>query len=109
MRAIVIDPAKREVREQETDGRLKGLQSVVGGNIEAIYLDGWVPELAEFHLYLNEEGRMIPEIAVQRWALKGWGEPWLCGPAILLSDDGFGGEAGVAVSVTDVAELVTFL
>lgn len=109
MRAIVIDPAKREVREHDTDGRLKDLQSVVGGNIEAIYLDGWVPELADFHLYLNEEGRMIPEIAVQRWALRGWPEGWLCGPAILLSDDGFGGEAGVSVSVVSVQELVTFL
>lgn len=109
MRAIVIDPVKREVREEETDGRLRHLQSVVGGNIEAIYLDGWVPELAELHLYLNEEGRMIPEIAVQRWSLRGWPEGWLCGPAILLGDDGAGGEAATTVSVEQVRELVAFV
>ena len=109
MRAIVVDPVNREVREQEVEGKLSTLQAVVGGNIEAIYLDDWVPDLAGHHFFVNEEGRMIPTLAVQRWSLRGWPEAWLCGPAILLCDNGHGGEAPATASLETVRELVQFV
>lgn len=109
MRAVVVDPANREVREIETEGRLRELQGVVCGNIEAVYLDDWVPQLTGHHFYVNADGRMMPELAMQRWSLRGWPEAWLCGPAILLTDDGRGGESAVTVSVETVRELVAFV
>jgi hypothetical protein len=110
VRAVVIDPVKREVRDQEVDGKLAGLQAVVGGRIEAIYPEAvGISELGSSHLYVNEEGRLLPEFAVQRWSLRGWPEAWLCGPAIVLADNGRGGEAEPKVTAAQVRELVTFL
>ena len=109
MRALIVDPTFRTVREEDVSGSLESLQQIVGGYIEAIYLDHVTPTLAGHHAYLDEGGRLKPAVAAQRWRLEGWGEAWLCGPAVVLCDDGYGAEAPATASVAQLKSLVTFL
>jgi hypothetical protein len=109
MRALIIDPILRVIREEEISSGLEPLQKIVGGYIEAIYPDRWDPDFEGHHLYLNEMGRLIPAIAQHRWVLAGWPEGWLCGPAVLLRDGPGGREASARLTVSQLQAKVTFL
>jgi hypothetical protein len=109
VRALVIEPASRSLREVEVDGSLESLQAAVQGNIEIIYPVVGDPSWGHNFIYLNDEGRLDPKMAAQRWALKGWGEPYLVGPAIVLADNGEGGSVSPTLSIIDLSARVTFL
>ena len=109
MRALIIDPTTLSVKEQNVAPGLEPLQKIVGGYIEAIYparFDAW---WGDHHVYLNEEGRLDPVIAAQRWSLQGWPEPWLVGPAIVLLGDDSGDEVDCTLSLEGLRARVTFL
>jgi hypothetical protein len=109
VRALVIEPASRSLRQVELDGSLESFQSVVKGNIEIIYPVVGDPSWGSNFIYLNDEGRLDPQLSMQRWHLKGWGENYLVGPAVVLADDGEGGSADATLSLIDLSTKVTFL
>lgn len=108
MRAVVIDPVEREVREVEIKGTLTELQGLVGGYIELVPVSMYTPQLSQHHMYVNEEGRLSPDIAVHQWSLKGWPEAYLCGAGVLLTSGGDGSDRAATVALQTVRELVTW-
>jgi hypothetical protein len=107
--ALVIEPTSRSLRQVEVDGSLESFQAAVKGNIEIIYPNTFDPSWGSNFIYVNAEGRLDPDLAAQRWALRGWPEQWLCGPAIVLADDGEGGSASTTLSLIDLDARVKFL
>lgn len=54
LRAIIIDPKKREVRQERVGNTLEALQAAVGGDIQVL----GVPCLGPDQIYCDEEGKL---------------------------------------------------
>lgn len=100
MKAILIDSANREVRELEVDGKLEGLQKLVGGYIELVRLS------AEEDLYVNEEGLLHGE--QNFFQLNGYAQP-LAGNGVVVGNDGDGGQVSTRFTVEYVSGRVRFM
>jgi uncharacterized protein DUF3846 len=102
MRAIIINAQDRTITETEIDGRLKSLQQIVGGRIEAVYegLDD------NHHCYVNEEGLLHhPQ---HFFMFKGGHQP-LAGNGVILSSTDEGDEAPCTLLLDWAKERVTFM
>lgn len=108
MHAVLVNPENQSVENIETDASLISLQIIVGGYIEYVPIEVLNPVFTGIHMYLNEEGRLIPEIERQRWYLAGWPESYLCGPAILLCSTPMGEEAPCSMSAEQFSKYVTW-
>lgn len=101
IRALIIrpvGPGTSSIEDVFIESSLDALQSVVGGNIEAVNL----PKLGDrTHLYINEEGKLdglpvnIPATRLARVYGHIGDEDVIVGPCIVLGGDEDGDEADV--------------
>ncbi|MBT2598039.1 DUF3846 domain-containing protein [Arthrobacter sp. ISL-72] len=81
---------------------MKNLQALVGGNIEAVSGDDW-------HLYLNEEGKILSLAPNRRAALLVLEETGVltdlyCGDVVILGETEDGDEDDVPEHLIDLAQ-----
>lgn len=108
MRGVLVDPAKRTVEWVETDGKLKSLQTIVGGNIQGIYPGEFISALAGVSGYVDEEGLWNKDPAVDG-AFAIYPYEGLYGPAILLGDNGRGHNADCPVGPEVIRNYVRWM
>lgn len=103
MRAILIDPRAKTVREIESNGKLATMQELVGGWIEVH------PWRDDCNIVINEEGRLQrPPMA--RLLLADFELGDLCGPVIVYGElDDEGDFTACQLSAADVEKAVTWL
>lgn len=101
--ALIIPADLNEpVRVETIDAGLEKLQTLVGGNIEAVSRGDW-------HFYLNEEGKILDLDWNRRAALlvlQETGElaDLYCGNAVFLGEARDGGEGDVPRDLIDLAQ-----
>lgn len=108
MRGVLISPAERRVEWFNTDGKLASLQVLIGGNIAGIYPGNFIPALQGVHGYVDDDGLWNKDARVDGAFAIGPYEA-LLGPAILLGDDGRGGEADCPVGPEVIAPYVRWM
>jgi uncharacterized protein DUF3846 len=105
-KAILIDAAKREIREIDNDG-LKTLQAAVGGYIETAY--AW--ENGDV-LFVDEEGMFKPQADFFRVPMRS--DQPLAGNGVVVGKERYDGEGEYlgtedpAITVAELRELVEF-
>jgi hypothetical protein len=102
MRAIVINPEDRTIRETDVDGSLETLQHIVGGLIEPVHQG-----LNEHHhCYVNEEGLL--DDPRYFFMFRGGHQP-LAGNGVILALTEEGEEAPCTLPLEWIAERVSFM
>ncbi len=102
MRAILIDPFKREVTEIDIDPSLDNLYTML--EVEMITVIRWDEEHA---LILDDEGLLKPKEEMEYWRIAGADQPF-AGRGLILGDD-YGENRAVTLSLDDVQKKVAFL
>jgi len=102
MRAIIINAEQRTVSETEIDGKLHGLQEIVGGLITPVY-DGLD---SKHHAYVNDEGLLNNP---QHFFMLKDGHQPLAGNGVILSTTRDSDEAPCTLPLDWVKERVTFM
>ena len=108
MRAVFIDPRAASVEERDVADTLRAMQSVVGGPIQYVPTEGYVPLPPGDWLYVDEDARLKHHEYEDLWHLRGWWEDYLVGPGLIMGVSRGGANAPAAVSVEAVRRLVTF-
>ncbi len=99
MRVIKIDPHKRAITEIDLPekGNLEAYQNMVGGNIEAAYIE------PEGIVYVHDEGLYVQN---QRYfLLKTMPQP-LAGVGVVVGTDGEGNDAASPLTVEQIESMV---
>lgn len=101
IRAVLIDPSSKEVRDIEITPRLENFYEVIEcETIEAVY----PPQFSPDHLYVDEEGSFDPELAA--FKIRGYGV--IVGKAILLGTNRQGESISPVNKAEDIEWLITF-
>ena len=103
LKVIVVDPALCLIYEKTIKNNLEGLQHAIGDHhIEFVAIDG------KNHAYVDEEGLFREDQQFFVINYPNGNKAPIAGKAIILGDDGEGGEADTTLSVTDIGKLITF-
>lgn len=97
MRAILVDPADKSVKEVDVDGKLASLQRAVDGHIEGIYPDRFHQDFRGVHGYVDEERLLGRKDPTKPWSVPGY--RFLVGPGIFLCSTRGGDEAPCSMSL----------
>jgi hypothetical protein len=102
MRAILIDPFKREVSEIDIDPSLDNLYATLG--VEVITVLRWSAKDA---LILDDEGLLKPREEMEYWWMKGAGQPF-AGRGLILGDE-YGENRPASSTLAEVRDMVKFV
>lgn len=101
IRAIIIDPATRTVRQEYVPNTLKAFQGIVGGLIEHVDL-----RPVEAECYCNEEGKLKDN---SYFIFRGREHDPFAGPVIIFGGyDSDGNETSATWSPEEIEEFVTW-
>ena len=102
MRAILIDPFKRDISEIDIDPSLDNLYATLG--VDLITVARWDKEHA---LILDDEGLLKDRESMEYFWIKGSGQPY-AGRGLILGDD-YGDNRAATLELSAVHEVVSFL